>query len=181
MDEITDNILKFVAAFQFAVDKHNQAKQTREDLVTPYWVHPLRVAERIKAVGINDYEIVSAAVLHDVIEDTDTDLAYLEARFGKRVSQMVADVSLGADQSLADYNTQIQNSSSDSQTVKLADKWDNVNELRRMKYATYGNQLPLEYIRDAEDTLAACPNGNPRLRELLKLEIKKAKKEFGSS
>ena len=169
-----------VAAYQFAMNKHDQAKQTREDLSTPYWVHPFRVAERLRAVGIEDYEVLVAAILHDVVEDTETSLDAIEAQLGKRVSRIVADVSQGSKQSIGDYHAQIQNSPSDSQSVKLADKWDNVNELRRMKYATYGKRPPLDYVRDAEDTLAACIDGNSQLQEFLRLEINKAKNEFNN-
>jgi len=179
MDTITNNVLKFAAALQYAIKKHDATKQTREDLVTPYWVHPLRVAERLKAVGINDYEILSAAVLHDVIEDTDATLNELEALFGKGVTQLVAAVSRGPDQSLDEYHKQISYSSAEAQTLKLADKWDNTNELLRMQYTSYGGKPPLEYIRDAEDTLQACSKGNAQLKELLRLEIEKAKKTFG--
>lgn len=181
MDKITNNALKLVAGYQFAVHKHNEARQTREDLVTPYWVHPFRVVERLRAVGVSDYEVLVAAVLHDVLEDTDTNFEELEKLFGTRVSQIVKDVSQGPDQSIEDYNTQLKNASKDSQTVKLADKWDNVNELGRMKYVTYGKQPPLEYVNSAEATLVACSKGNTKLKKLLREEITAAKQQFSTA
>jgi (p)ppGpp synthase/HD superfamily hydrolase len=61
-------------AINLAASAHNG--QTRKDGVTPYIVHPARVADAVAfhapMVGVRNRDLVlSAAWLHDVLEDTD--------------------------------------------------------------------------------------------------------------
>ena len=55
----------------------------------PYILHPLEVAQ-ILSTMTNDQEIITAGILHDVVEDTDGTLENIEKRFGKRVAELVA-------------------------------------------------------------------------------------------
>ena len=43
----------------------------RRDKKTPYIVHPADVVARLKSWGITDEDILSAAWLHDTVEDTE--------------------------------------------------------------------------------------------------------------
>jgi guanosine-3',5'-bis(diphosphate) 3'-pyrophosphohydrolase len=54
----------------------------------PYVIHPLEVAAKAAGMGL-DAEAVCAALLHDVVEDTDTTEEQIEALFGKPVAAMV--------------------------------------------------------------------------------------------
>jgi (p)ppGpp synthase/HD superfamily hydrolase len=53
--------------------------------------HPARVAELLAERGF-DEPIVAAALLHDVIEDTATDLEEIEDRFGPEVARLVGEM-----------------------------------------------------------------------------------------
>ena len=55
-------------------------------------MHPLEVASLLEREGYPDH-VVAAAVLHDVLEDTDTQRSELTERFGTAVSDLVAAVS----------------------------------------------------------------------------------------
>ncbi len=55
-------------AYDIAIAAHHG--QTRRDGKTPYYVHPVRVMERIKENGY-DLEYQAVALLHDVLEDTE--------------------------------------------------------------------------------------------------------------
>ena len=72
-------------AIAFAVEAH--AGMTRKD-GSPYILHPL---EDMTIVGTMtfDHEVLAAAVLHDVIEDTDVTEEDLRAAFGDRVADLV--------------------------------------------------------------------------------------------
>jgi HD domain len=54
----------------------------------PYITHPLAVAEAAAAAGL-DCTMVCAALLHDVLEDTDCDPEYLRAEFGEDVVHLI--------------------------------------------------------------------------------------------
>ena len=86
------NYSKYVDAVMFAMRKHEHQKR---DDGQPYIVHPLRVAESLRAIaGCEDEDILCAAVLHDTIEDTNTSYDDLIKRFGKRVADWVAELTV---------------------------------------------------------------------------------------
>lgn len=60
----------------------------RKDGHTPYILHPLEVAQIISEMT-DDYEIIAAGVLHDIVEDTDGSLSEIYSRFGDRVGDLV--------------------------------------------------------------------------------------------
>lgn len=72
-------------AFDFAVQAH--APQKRED-GSPYVLHPIAVAE-IVAGWKADRDTVIAALLHDVLEDTDVTKEQMVERFGRHASLLV--------------------------------------------------------------------------------------------
>lgn len=63
--------------------------KTRKFGNTPYILHPLEVAQ-ILSTMTDDQEIITAGILHDIVEDTDGTLSEIEKRFGKRVAELVA-------------------------------------------------------------------------------------------
>jgi GTP pyrophosphokinase len=72
-------------AFEFAAQAHHgQNRVTGE----PYITHPLASAQILADIGI-DPVAVTAAILHDVPEDTDYTLEDVEERFGTEVAQLV--------------------------------------------------------------------------------------------
>jgi GTP diphosphokinase / guanosine-3',5'-bis(diphosphate) 3'-diphosphatase len=76
-------------AFMFGAEAHDgQTRASGE----PYIFHPLQVA-RILADMRLDYQVLIAAILHDVIEDTPTNKEQLTKRFGADVAELVDGVS----------------------------------------------------------------------------------------
>ena len=61
--------------------KHAHGEQKRRHTEEPYWHHPLRVANMVKATPRSTIEMVEAAYLHDVLEDTDVTEAELRLLF----------------------------------------------------------------------------------------------------
>lgn len=55
----------------------------------PYILHPLEVAQIISTLT-DDEEVITAGILHDIVEDTDGTLSEIEKRFGKRVAFLVS-------------------------------------------------------------------------------------------
>lgn len=74
-------------AIVFATRAHSG--QMRKGTTTPYILHPLE-ATAICATITDDEEVLAAAVLHDVVEDTDATIEQVEREFGPRVAALVA-------------------------------------------------------------------------------------------
>lgn len=74
-------------AILFAVKAHEGMVRKVEG--TPYILHPLEVAS-IASTMTSDEDVLCAAVLHDVVEDTPVTLEDLEQRFGVRIAELVS-------------------------------------------------------------------------------------------
>ena len=73
-------------AFKFAREAH---KGIRRRSGEPYILHPIAVATIvIQEIGLGSTSI-SAALLHDVVEDTDYTVEDIEAQFGKKIARIV--------------------------------------------------------------------------------------------
>ena len=77
----------FEEAIGFAALKHSGMKRKLDN--SPYILHPIEAA-LIASTMTKDEEILAAAVLHDVVEDTDATLDDIEDLFGPRVAALVA-------------------------------------------------------------------------------------------
>jgi guanosine-3',5'-bis(diphosphate) 3'-pyrophosphohydrolase len=66
----------------------------------PYIEHPVRVAALLDEHGYGD-EVLAAALLHDVVEDSDTTLDELREKFGAEVAGLVG--AMTDDESIDDY------------------------------------------------------------------------------
>jgi (p)ppGpp synthase/HD superfamily hydrolase len=87
------------AAYEKAASAHaGQVRNGSGGL--PYIAHPVAVAARLEQYGYGD-EALAAALLHDVVEDSDTTVEELRREFGERVAGLVA--ALSDDESIADY------------------------------------------------------------------------------
>jgi (p)ppGpp synthase/HD superfamily hydrolase len=97
--------------------------------------HPLEVARLVESTRSAD-ELVAAAVLHDVLEDTDVDPRLLAGRFGARVATLV--FTLTEDASIRGYSArkaELRNrvcaAGPDAGLIFIADKLSNVRCIRR--------------------------------------------------
>lgn len=82
---LMENVLD--RAIVFATEAHEG--QYRKGTKIPYILHPLEAAV-IVGTMTTDNEIIAGAVLHDVVEDTDTTIEEIEELFGERVAKLVA-------------------------------------------------------------------------------------------
>jgi myo-inositol-1(or 4)-monophosphatase len=74
-------------AIAFAVKAHDGMRRKKSDI--PYILHPMEAAV-IVGTMTDDQNLIAAAALHDVVEDTDIDINEIEDKFGKRVRELVA-------------------------------------------------------------------------------------------
>ncbi len=117
----------------FAAKAHmgQQRKYTDE----PYMTHPITVAKLVSTVT-EDLHTIVAALLHDVLEDTNTNMEDIEFQFGERVAQLVlelTDISKPSDGNRSVRKEidreHIRAASPAAKTIKLADLIDNAKTI----------------------------------------------------
>ncbi|MBO0701052.1 MAG: HD domain-containing protein, partial [Zavarzinella sp.] len=135
----------------------------RKDGQTPYAAHPFRVRLIVRHVfGIDDPDLLAAALLHDTIEDTTTDFDDVEERFGARVARWVA--ALTKDTRLPDadreaaYMGTLARSDPAVKVAKLADIFDNLTDSRHLSPAARSRS-----IERARNYLAALETDLPEI------------------
>lgn len=77
--------------------------------------------------GVSDVDLLRAAVLHDVVEDTACTLSNVSATFGPRVATLVDWVTKADDREA--YLTRLRSAPAEAVLVKLADRASNVQRL----------------------------------------------------
>ena len=73
-------------AIAFAVKAHDGMRRKKSD--SPYILHPMEAAVIVGTMS-DDQNLIAAAALHDVVEDAEITIEEIEARFGKRVRELV--------------------------------------------------------------------------------------------
>lgn len=154
-------------AYNLAAEKHKDQKRGSGE---PYIIHPLNVAYILASIGMDD-NTLCAALLHDVVEDTDVTGKDLTDMFGEEISDMVAGVTkLSTIQFATLEETQVENyrrmflaMGKDIRVIliKLADRLHNMRTLKYLKrdrqianaketlelYAPLANRLGLYSIK----------------------------------
>ena len=106
--------------------------QTRKESDTPYVVHPIRVALILARHGFDDI-IISAGLLHDVLEDTEITHEALSAIVGEDVAKLVASVSHDSEllweAKKKDYIEMIRAGADGTKAIATADKIANAESL----------------------------------------------------
>ncbi|MBQ7451944.1 MAG: bifunctional (p)ppGpp synthetase/guanosine-3',5'-bis(diphosphate) 3'-pyrophosphohydrolase [Prevotella sp.] len=133
-------------AITFAVKAHQGMERKGKGF--PYVVHPME-AVCIVATMTNDQELLAAAALHDVIEDTDTTADDLKKEFGEHVAMLVeaeSDDKTGGSkaetwhQRKQDTLDRLRNADLDIKIVALGDKLSNMRAIAH-DYAVLGDEL----------------------------------------
>ena len=146
----------------------------------PYVKHPISVAALLDECGYRD-EVLAAALLHDVVEDSDTGLDELREKFGEEVAGMVG--ALTDDESIEEYRERkaehrerVAAASAEAQAIYGADKLTNTRALRAA-YTEEGDavrdefKVPLELKTEIwEADLALLRERAPELPFLDELE-----------
>jgi guanosine-3',5'-bis(diphosphate) 3'-pyrophosphohydrolase len=131
--------LPFEAA-AFAARAHQHQK--RKDGQTPYVSHVFRVCLVVRHVfGFDDPRMLAAALLHDTIEDTNTDCDDIIERFGPEVAEWVAaltkDMRLPHNAREDAYAETLAEADWQVKALKLADIYDNLGD---SKYLSPGGR-----------------------------------------
>jgi len=136
--------MMIVQAINFAAEKHKG--QVRRESGLPYFTHTVIVMELIqkyKGCSKNIEELKCAALLHDVLEDTECDFKELEREFGPMVASIVLELTSDevviAEMGKNEYLKQkMLKMSRDAFILKLLDRMSNCldNPTERYKHKT---------------------------------------------
>ena len=146
------NTKLIMKAYDYAYSKHkDQVRQSGE----AYIIHPVHVAYILADIGLDD-STICAALLHDVVEDTDATDNDIKKEFGEEISEMVDGVTkLGKinytskeEQQVENYRKMFLAMGKDIRVIliKLADRLHN---MRTLKYLNREKQ-----IRIATETMS---------------------------
>ena len=126
-------------AYNLANEKHKDQKRSSGE---PYIIHPLNVAYILADIGL-DESTISAALLHDVVEDTDVTDEQLRKEFGDEIADMVAGVTKLSniqfasveEQQAEDYRKMFLAMGKDIRVIliKLADRLHNMRTLKFLR------------------------------------------------
>lgn len=166
----TTNCSILLKAISFAANKHSHQRR-KDEASTPYINHPISVTLIISEVGgVNDQDVLAAALLHDTIEDTDTSADELEVLFGRKVRRLVEEVT--DDKTLA-KDTRKQNQiahaaklSPAAVMIKLADKISNIRDVTNSPPVDWSADRRQEYLDWTEKVINNCPKVNPAMEQL---------------
>ncbi len=137
-------------AVEFAAIKHKNQKRKGSD--TPYIVHPVEVALFLTECGC-DETCITAGVLHDTLEDTETTYEELIAEFGKKVADIVAEESEDKSKSWQERKQatvdRFRSASKEAQLICLADKLSNLRSMV-YDYGKIGDDLWSSFSADKD-------------------------------
>lgn len=170
----------FIKALAFAAEKH-KGQFKKDNPENPYINHPVRVVEILAdTANIQDETILSAAILHDILEKTNTTEKELDNNFGSEISGIVKELSDPDDLSLKEKQEhQIQNFhelSSTAKLIKLADKTDNLNSLILYPKPGISLEEKIEYQNWIERSSIKLKGINQNLDQLFDETLAKSKK-----
>jgi (p)ppGpp synthase/HD superfamily hydrolase len=158
---------RIAEAAAFAKEAHGSIDQRRKYTNEPYIVHPAEVASIVRTVGSATVEMVMAAWLHDVVEDTPHTIGDITERFGPGVSALVGwltDISVPEDGNRAHRkNMDLEHSGAApaaAQTVKYADLIANTGSITQ-----HDEDFAEVYMKEKARLLDVMNKGDTGLRQ----------------
>ncbi|MCX7030242.1 MAG: HD domain-containing protein [Spirochaetes bacterium] len=171
-------------ALEFAADRHRNQRR-KDKVASPYINHLIMVADLLaNNGGIDDPIVLAAAVLHDVVEDVGITFDDLEARFGREVRGIVAEVT--DDKTLPKSlrkQRQVEHAphlSVRAKLVKLADKIANVRDVIERPPVLWPRERREGYLSWSATVVAGCRGTNEALERLFDEEVARGRAAFAA-
>lgn len=159
---------RFLDALNFVALRHSaQRRKGREG--APYVNHLIEVAHILTNHGVDDLEVLCAALLHDSIEDAGVTATEIRSRFGDRVLQLVLAVTDNESEPLWQRKLhQIERAPTlcaDAQNLRMADKISNLRGILTSPPENWSIERKLAYFNWADKVVEGCSDGLLSLRE----------------
>lgn len=152
-------------AYEFAAYQHGKRGQLRKYTDEPYIVHPQEVACIISMVPGCTEEMIAAAFLHDVVEDTDVHSFEIHDKFGREVGELVdwlTDISRPQDGNRAKRKEldrlHIAQAPTSAKNIKLADLISNTRSI-----VENDPKFAVVYLQEKRLLLSVLSDANPGL------------------
>ena len=162
------NYFEILDAVAFASEAHSG--QVRRDAErSPYIRHPIEVAQLLSMAGIEDEDVICAAILHDVVEDCGIGVDVIGSMFGPRVAGFVLEVSDEPDlHGAARKDAQVVRvgmMSHEARLIKVSDKICNMSDILYRPPVDWGASKRAEYFEFGRRVFNAANISNEYLRE----------------
>ncbi len=130
MDIVTNDLLQALA---YAAEKHKYQRRAGYEPL-PYLNHLVKVTHALVQIGREtDRDLLIAAVLHDVVEDTDATVEELREHFGSPVAETVAELTDDMNLPYAERKAlQVERAgalSDPAKKIRIADKASNLQDI----------------------------------------------------
>lgn len=139
-------------ALRICVEAHD-GQVSKVDGETPYYIHPIMVALKLTRHNVSD-EIIAAAFVHDVLEDTDFPEERLREELGDEVLRLVKAVTqenaLDWQEKKLKYIENVKNAGTGAKLIAAADKIHNLERLTEA-YKTMGDEIWGKFSKGREE------------------------------
>ena len=164
----------------FSIGAHEAIQQKRKYTGEPYYMHPMAVGSIVWG-AYGDENMLAAAYLHDVVEDTGVTLSTIENLFGEDIATLVSgltDVSKSSDGNREERKRidreHTAQQSPRCKTIKLADLIHNSQSILE-----HDRDFAKIYIKEKELLLDVLKEGDSKLWNIANEIVQGAKKGLG--
>ena len=145
-----NDIILITRAFNFASSRHS-GQRRKGQAQEPYINHLAEVAQLVaEATSGTDPNLVAAALLHDTVEDTQTEPSELATVFNEDVASLVGEVtddkSLRKEERKAIQIAKAPQKTPRAKILKLADKTSNLRSIAKSPPENWDSVRKAEYI-----------------------------------
>jgi guanosine-3',5'-bis(diphosphate) 3'-pyrophosphohydrolase len=184
-----DDVGMILRALEFAAGRHRTQTRKGEDK-SPYINHPIQVANLLaNEAGEKDPILLTAAILHDVVEDTVGTIEekqelinQISELFGQQVTALTIEVT--DDKSLEKQERkrlqveQAQHKSDNAKKLKIADKILNVRDITENPPIGWPLNRIIEYFDWAEKVVAGLRGVNKELEDMFDESLKSGRAKY---
>jgi hypothetical protein len=162
-------VRRLTKALAFAAEAHRNHRRKGASQ-EPYINHLIEVLDLVASVDGGDMDVLIAALLHDVLEDTPIDYDELIARFGERVAHIVQensdDMTLPKPERRLARLASISKKSREARLVKFADIISNLRAIAVSPPAGWSNDRRLGYLHSCRNLVDAGRGSNSEIEHV---------------
>ena len=166
---MASEVRRLTKALAFAAEAHrNQRRKGASQ--DPYINHLIEVVDLVASVEGGDMDVLIAALLHDVLEDTGTGYDELVAAFGERVARIVQensdDMTLPKTERRRARLAGISKKSREARLVKFADIISNLRAIAFSPPAGWSDDWRLGYLNSCRNLVDAGRGSNAEIERI---------------